>query len=169
MIAATMIGVLVLLLAYFVLRCQNLQREANKHRNLARASDAQGRYAMQTLVAASSELEKIFQSRLEAARKKGVMASFEADILTFLLSHVQHVVLHCCEKRCTVKEALQKGLAKSNGLTLKDLSDYIAKQPSDIRVAWSRNTPDGFLNACQRLSLHKLNVQAADAELADVS
>lgn len=161
MIAFGIISVLVLLLIYFVLRAQNFQRQLALSNHNVRSSTKRANYAYNNLVMISNELQQVFMARLESNHKRGMIGSGDYQILSALFSCFSTIVMECCEKEATVEEALNKVLMKLD-FEMEDLKNCIKEQPSDIRVAWSKNTVDGFIAACNKISQGALSVQASD-------
>lgn len=156
----SIIGFLVLALIYFVVRNQSLQREINQYKHSLKATDSQVRYATTTLASVSGELQKTFLSRLEANHKRGIVTGDDYHVLSFILNHVDFVIMQCLEHKRTVEEAINKALDSSD-LSITQVNQYIAQQPSEIRVPWCKNSVNSFITACNNLSVGKLTTQAA--------
>ncbi|WP_026376517.1 hypothetical protein [Aestuariibacter salexigens] len=161
MAAVGIIGILVLVLIYFVVRSQSLQKQVMQYRNELKRSSSDAKFAMSTLVLLSGELQRVYVDNLQAAQKHGLLSQDDFNKSQFILNHIEYVVLQCCEHRATIEEALTKALERSE-YTMKDINQYIAKQPSEIRVPWCKNTLGGFITACQRLSAGKV-IKKAEA------
>ena len=161
MVAFGVIGFLTLFLIYLVVRNQSLQRELNQYKHSLKTSDSQAKYTLNTLVSVSSELQKTFVSRIESAQKRGLLSGEDYTSSSFILNHVDYVIMQCCEYKSTVEEAINKALEPSD-LSITEINQFIAKQPSEIRVPWCKNTVNGFVTACNNISIGKLNIQSAD-------
>jgi len=156
MVALTIVGILVLILIFFVLRSQSLQRELALTRSTARVNAKKVNYAFTNLVTLTNELQSIYVGRVETAHSKGVMGGNDYKVVKAIVSHYSQIVMDCCEKGATVEEALKKSL-KMSEVSLEDIKNYIKEQPNDVRMSWVKNTPDGFTNACSTLSQGMLN------------
>jgi hypothetical protein len=62
--------------------------------------------------------------------------------------------MNCCEKQATVEESISNAL-KDYDLDMTVVQQFVAHQSVEIRVAWSKNTLDGFLAACNNLLMEK--------------
>ncbi len=160
----SLFGLLLIALIYFVLRAQTFQRELILARSSARANAKKVNVAFTNLVMISTELQNVFSQRLEAANSKGLLKSEHYKAAHTLIKHFSQVVMDCCEKGNTVEEALTRGL-KNEAVSLSDIKNFIKEQSSDIRVAWAKNTPDGFITACNNLSQSTLSVDKTDQKL----
>ena len=106
----------------------------------------------------SGQLQKTYQARLEALQKHALIGGENADRATFVLSHVEFVIMRCCEHSDTIEEALGKALESSN-YNMEQINEFIAAQPSEVRVPWCKNTIGGFIAACHNLTSEKLRLQ----------
>ncbi len=157
----SIIGLLVIALIYFVLRAQNYQRELILARSTAKSNANRAKVAFTNMVMTTTELQNVFSQRLEAAHSKGLLKNEDYKAANTLIKHFSQIVMDCCEKGRTVEEALTRGL-KNEAVSLSDIKNFIKEQPSDVRVAWSKNTPDGFITACNSLSQSTLSVDKTD-------
>jgi len=162
-ISFSIIGFLVLVLIYFVVRNQSLQREINQYKHSLKSSDSHAKLATHTLSSVSGELQKTFLSRLEANHKRGIISGDDYKVLGFILNHVDFVIMQCLEQKRTVEESVNKAL-ESSELEITDVNQFIAKQPSEIRVPWCKNSVNSFVTACNNLSVGQLKTAAPKAE-----
>ena len=147
-IAAGVIGLLVLLLIYFVLRAQTLQRELALSRSTAKQSSSQANYAYRNLIMVSESLEKVLAVRIENAQQRRLISQQQYAVLSTLLQHFSAIIMFCCEKGATLEEALNHEL-RSEDIGLEDIKNIMKEMPSSIRLAWSKNSAEGFIAACQ--------------------
>lgn len=155
--AFSVIGILVLALIFLVLRSQNMQKELALTRNTVKSNSKKITYAFHNLVLMSKELQKVYATRVDSAHKKGLLSGAEHGILSLIMHNFSQIVMDCCEKGDTVEEALSKAL-KDGDITMEHVRELIKEKPSEIRVAWCKNTVDGFMAACQGLSQSALKI-----------
>lgn len=158
MISFGVIGFLILILIYFVVRQQSMQAELNKLRIQMKSLDSQSKFSLSALVMVSGQMQKIYQVRLDNLQKHALMSNDDHRLASFIISQVEFVIMQCCEKRATVEEALHKGLA-STDLDMETINKYIAKQPSEIRIPWCKNTVGGFVAACHNLTSERVKAK----------
>lgn len=151
MIAFAVIGALALTLIYFVLRYQNAQRELILMRSTAKLSAQKAHSAFVNLMALSTAQQKALIETLESANSKGLLKQEPYNNLKVLFSLYAEVILTCSEKGTTVEEAL-KVLLKKYDHDIANLKLIISKYPSNIRMSWSKNTPEGFIIACNEIA-----------------
>jgi len=148
LVAFGIIGLLTLFLIYFVLRIQNLQRELALTRHSVKQSNSKVNYAYHNLVLVTDALEKAYISRIESAFKSKLIEQNQYNALHALMRNFSTVVMLCNEKGATLEEALKKALA-SESTSFEDVIEVVKALPSNVRMAWSKNTADGFINFCQ--------------------
>lgn len=149
--AFSVIGLLVLFLIYFVLHAQNLQRELTLTRTSAKQNGNKATYAYKNLVLVTDALEKTYTSRIESAFKSRLISQQQYSATLPLMHNFSTIVMACCEKGATLEEALNIAL-KNAEVSQSDVRDVIKTLPSNIRMAWSKNTADGFIAACQLMT-----------------
>ncbi|WP_414829193.1 hypothetical protein [Alteromonas sp. H39] len=147
----SIIAVLVIMLIFFVLRGQNMQRELALTRQTAKTNAKKVNYAYTSLVVVTNNLQQIFVSRVEKAHQRALISEDQYGVLAILANQYSRVVMDCCEKEATVEEALIKSLKKTP-LTIEEVKDIVKEFPSEVRMAWSKNTPDGFTAAMNHIS-----------------
>ncbi|NMH59793.1 hypothetical protein [Alteromonas ponticola] len=157
----SIIGILVIGLIYFVLRVQTCQRELVLVRSTARMNAKKANVAFTNLVMLSTELQKVFTQRLEAANSKGLVVGDDFKAAKAVIKHFSDVVMDCCEKGSTVEEALTRRLNNS-GVSMNEVKNFIKERPNDVRMSWSKNTPDGFITACNLFSQSALTIDKTD-------
>ncbi|GGW85254.1 hypothetical protein [Alteromonas halophila] len=147
MIAFSIIGVLSLVLIYFVLRFQNAQRELILTRTNARVSAKRATNAYRYIMALASEQQHELLSKLESANTSGLIKTTDYQRLQVLFSHFSTIVMFCSEKDATVEEAINSALKKEE-INLLDVREVIKNMPNDVRMSWSRNSCESFIAAC---------------------
>lgn len=150
MISFLVIGFLVLLLAYFVMRSQNLQKKLNLQNNSLKSTENHNKYVSGGVKIVAGELQRHYVNQLEMARKSALINQQDGEILAFILGHFEFVVMHCCEQQATVEEAILKALEPSS-YSMEQIRQFISDQPSEVRMPWCKNTIGGFVGACARL------------------
>lgn len=151
MVAFGVIAFLVLILAYFVVRNQSLQKELSLTKHSLRSVDNQSKYTLNALVVLSGQLQNMYLSRLNSLQKHALISQADFDIANFILSNAEFVIMQCCEHRATVEEAVGKCLEKSD-MDMEKINKFIARHPSEVRVPWCKNTVGGFVAACFNLT-----------------
>lgn len=162
MISAGIIAILFMILIYFVVRGQGLQREIKLANNASKSSGRKVKQTQKQLVFMAHELQQIFLSRLESVNKRGLLKQDDYQIAFFILNRFEFIVMNCAEHGNTVEEAVNKSL-QNQAIKLEQINEFIKEQPSEIRVAWCQNKLDGFVAACRGISTASLNTKAADA------
>ena len=84
-------------------------------------------------------------------------------VIIFILENFQFIIVQCCQHNETVEVAVRKAL-KGQALTIEFVSQFIARQPSEVRVPWCKNTVDGFIAACRNLVADKVKTQAEEVD-----
>ena len=162
----SIIALLVIMLVFFVLRSQNMQRELALTRHSAKTNAKKVNYAYTSLVVVTNNLQQIFVSRVEKAHQRALISEDQYGTLSILAGQYSRVVMDCCEKEATVEEALKKSLKKS-AVTIEEVKGIVKEFPSDVRMAWAKNTPDGFTAAMNHISQYingKQKKSATDQE-----
>lgn len=160
MVAFGVIGFLVLILIYFVLKAQGLQAELNQIKNALRSIDAQSKFSLNALVMLSSQMQRSYLAKLNNLQKHALINNEDFEIANFILNQVELVIMQCCEHKSTVEEAINKAL-KNSTYTIEQINQFIAKQPSETRVSWCKNTVGGFISACHNLTSDKVSRKPA--------
>ena len=117
----SIIALLVIMLIFFVLRGQNMQRELALTRQSAKTNAKKVNYAYTSLVVVTNNLQQIFVSRVEKAHQRALISEDQYGILSILASQYSRVVMDCCEKEATVEEALKKSLKKT-AVTIEEVN-----------------------------------------------
>lgn len=164
MVAFGVIGFLVMGLIYFVVRNQSLQKEVKQLRHTVKSVDSQSKFSLSALLMLSGQIQKTYQGRLESLQKHALISNDDYELAGYILSQVEFVIMQCCEHRATVEEAINKGLDRSN-YNIEQINQFIAKQPSEIRVPWCKNSIGGFISACHNLTSERLKLKAKNSDL----
>ena len=151
-VAFAVMGVLLLFSVYLVLRMQNLQRELALTRTSAKQSNSKVSHAYRNLVLVTEALEKNLSTRTENAFKRRLINAQQHAAFMVLMSNFSTIVMACCEKGASLEEALNQVL-KNEELSLTDLQEVLKEMPSNVRMAWSKNSADGFIAACQLITI----------------
>ncbi|MCW8091194.1 hypothetical protein [Alteromonas sp. ASW11-130] len=157
----SIMGVLVIALIYFVLRAQTYQRELSLVRSTAKSNAKKVNIAYTNLVMLTNELQSVFTQRLEVANSKGLLTGGNFTAAKVVIKNFSNVIMDCCEKGNTVEEAITRRL-KNDSVSLIDVKNFIKEQPNDVRMSWSKNTPEGFITACNNFSQTALTVDKTD-------
>ncbi len=164
----SIIAILVIMLIFFVLRGQTMQRELALTRQTAKSNAKKVNYAYTSLVVVTNNLQQIFVSRVEKAHQRGLISEDQYGVLSILANQYSRIVMDCCEKDATVEEALKKSLSKT-AVSMEDVKEVVKVFPSEVRLAWSKNTPDGLTAAMNNISQYingkqKKSTQDQEAE-----
>ena len=152
MVAFSVIGILVLILIYFVMRTQTLQREVAMTKNSVKASAQKMQDTQRGLAQVLSHLQGVYEERLERGHKSGIVSSESLPVLRFIMQHFAVIAQRCFEQGETVEEALTAALNQQEEVTIEAIRDLIKQQPAQVRMAWVKNTPGGFMVACDSLT-----------------
>lgn len=150
MIIFGVIGCLVIALIFFVMRVQSAQVELNKTKAELKGLQKQTRFSLGSIMLMSKQLTHTYRTKLDAMRRHGALHGDDLTVVQFIVENVEYVVMQCCEKHATVEEALKESL-EGFSLDMAAIQKYIARQPVEVRVPWSKNTLDGYLAACHNL------------------
>ncbi|QPG05705.1 hypothetical protein IT774_16875 [Salinimonas marina] len=152
MLAAGIIGILVLLLIYFALRIQTLQQEVTSLRSSTKSQTIRANQALSGLGEIVLRLQQVYAKNIETAAAKGLISGQQQSVLRFLTTRFTDIVMDCWQHSNTTEEAVNRQLNNHNELTMEDLRAFLQQQPSQVRMAWAKNTPEGFISACETLS-----------------
>ena len=151
MIAFSIIGILSLVLIYFVLRSQNAQRELILARSSARTSTKRVNQAFKHIMVLANEQQKEMLIKLQAAHSKGLIKTGDFQRLEVLFAQFTTIVMLCSEKGASVEAALKATLKKEE-INLQDVREVVKNMPTEVRMNWSKNTCEGFVNACAAMT-----------------
>lgn len=163
MIEFSVIGVLVLILIFFVVQSQSAQRELKQVQSAYKSLQSQNKYSLGIVMAMATQLQNTFQAQLASQHSSGLINQKDYDIAHFVLENFQFVVVQCCQYNETVEVAVKKAL-KGQNLTIEEISHFVARQPTEIKVPWCKNTIEGFVIACRNLVAGRGKVNAPRAD-----
>lgn len=159
MIEFGVIALLILALIFMVMNGKSTQRELKQIKRAHKLLQSQNKYSLGIVMAMSSQLQYVFQTKLATLNSHGLIKRQDYDIAHFVLENFQFIIVQCCQHNETVEVAVRKAL-KGQALTMEFVSQFIARQPSEVRVPWCKNTVDGFIAACANLVSDKVKTQA---------
>ena len=159
MFAFGVIGFLILVLAFVITRNQGMQIEFKQIKHAHKLLQSQNKYSLGIVMIISTQLQYAFQTKLAALNSHGLIHSQDYDIANFILENFQFIIVECCQHNETVEVAVNKAL-KGQELTIENISQFIARQPTEIRVPWCKNSVDGFVAACRSLVADNVKTQA---------
>lgn len=166
MVEFGVIGFLILVIVFIVTRNQGIQRELKQLQYAHKTLQSQNKYSLGVLMATSTQLQHFFQTKLAALKSHGLINHQDYDMAHFVLENFQFIILQCSQYNETVEVAVRKAL-KGQNFTIEDVSKFIARQPSDVRVPWCKNTVEGFVAACRNLVAEKVKTQTEDSPEAE--
>ena len=166
MLVIGIIGALVLVLVYFAVHAQSLQKEKNQLKHRLKSNDASYKFTHGALLLLATELQNTCLAKLHSANKHAVIGADDFKIATFVVSNMEFVVAQCCERKATVEEAIKKAL-KANHMDYESLSQFIAKQPKEVTLPWCKNNLSGFIMACQNISQVNIATKTSSAEVSE--
>lgn len=150
MIILALISIWVLTVIFFILRCQNTQRELSQTKFALKTLQNQTKFSLGSNALMAKQLQHSYKLKLEGLRRHGLLHGDDLLVIQFLVDNVGFVVAQCCEHSATIEEALNQAI-EGGSLDLEKLQQFIAKQSSDVRVPWTKNTLEGYLAACNNL------------------
>lgn len=145
------IAFMVLLVIYFFVRSQSVEKELKVQKNQLKLSEGQAKSALVATATIVSELQKILLSRIDAAKRRNLIGGQQYEATKTLYEHMDRMVMLCCEKGSTVAEAADKVFA-STSPNIEEIKAFISDRPSDVRMQWSRNTANSFISACVKIA-----------------
>ena len=152
LISLAVIGFMLLLVIYFFVRAQSIEKELNRYKHQAKVLGVQAKNSLMTVDALAVELQKMLTDRLEAARRRQLIGGEHHDAIRALFNQIERVVMYCSENNASVADALEVCL-KSQSPGLQEIKLYISKQPNEIKLPWSRNTVNSFLTTCINIAM----------------
>jgi hypothetical protein len=155
------IGFLILVLVFVVTRNQNAQSELKKSQHAHKLLLTQNKYSLGIVMTLSSVLQNTFQVKLAALKNHGLINQQDYDMANFILDNFQFVLVQCCQHNETVEVAVRKAL-KGQDFSIEEVGQFIARQPSEVRVPWCKNTVEGFVAACRNFVADKGSVKPAE-------
>ncbi|NCP63482.1 MAG: hypothetical protein GW763_01650 [Paraglaciecola sp.] len=163
MLVFGIIGILVLVLIFLVLRLQNANREVQKLKFSLRSLQNQTRYTLGALLTMSKQLQYNYKLKLDGLRHHGLLHGDDLLAAQFLIDNFVVVVTQCCERNASVEEALKKAL-EGSPFSMARIQQFVASQAVEVRVPWSKNNLEGFMSACNNMVSGKLKTQSSAEE-----
>jgi hypothetical protein len=142
MIGFGVIGFLILVLVFVITRNQGIQREFIQVQHTYKLLQSQNKYSLGIVMTMSTQLQYTFQTKLADLKRHGFITVQDHDIID----------------NETVEIAVRKAL-KGQELTIGDVSQFIARQPTEVKVPWCKNTVEGFISACRNLVADKFKTE----------
>ncbi|MBU3023869.1 hypothetical protein [Aestuariibacter sp. A3R04] len=152
MVAFGVIGILVILLIFFVFKIQTLHNQINQNKLLARQNANKANSAYVNLSTTAKALQTIFVQRLESASSKGLISGNDEEVLAFILRTSSKIIFESSEKKRTIEEGLTSALRDNQDMSIEKIQTFIQGQPDDIRMCWIKNTPEGFISAIDHIT-----------------
>ena len=162
MLAFSIIAVLVLILIFFVLKVQSLQKLVNSNKHLAKQNASKANSAFVTLSTTAKSLQQIFIERVESASSKGLISGKKYDVLILIVSSSAKIIFDNCEKGHSIEEGLNIAL-RDTELSMEDIKSFMQEQPNAVRISWVKNTADGFIKACDLMTSGLLAPRASSS------
>ena len=163
MLAFSIIAVLVLFMIFFVLKIQTLQKEISASRGIARQNADKANTAFNLLSTTSKTLQKTFSERVEQANKKGLISGKNYEVMMTITGAAGKIIFDTFEKGFSIEEAIKVVLRESE-ISMDDVKSLIQEQPNDVRVSWVQNRPDGFIKACDIMTLSLMAPRASGSQ-----
>ena len=151
MFAFGVIAVLTLLLIYFVIKNQQANAEIRELKTLARRTNRQLAVVSGSTNMLTAGMQVTLQKRLQAAHKRGFVSENDAKVLNHIFIEFENVIKACFQKGQTVEEALKELLAGEE-VSLEDVKEVVKKYPKEVRLAWTKNTAEGFILSMTKMS-----------------
>jgi hypothetical protein len=158
MIGFGVIGFLILVLVFVITRNQGIQREFIQVQHTYKLLQSQNKYSLGIVMTMSTQLQYTFQTKLADLKRHGLINVQDHDIIDFILDNFQFIIVQCMQHNETVEIAVRKAL-KGQELTIGDVSQFIARQPTEVKVPWCKNTVEGFISACRNLVADKFKTE----------
>jgi hypothetical protein len=158
MIEFGVISFLILVLVFVITRNQGIQREFKKVQHTHKVLQSQNKYSLGIVMTMSTQLQHAFQTKLAALKSHGLINTQDFDIANFILENFQFIIVQCTQHNETVEVAVREAL-KGQEITIENISQFIARQPTEIRVPWCKNSVEGFVSACRNLVADKVKTE----------
>lgn len=156
-------AVLFLLLIFLGVKNQNLQKQLLLNQNTLKSTTRRVNDANSSMVLLSQQIQGFLAERLDASHKRGLLSPKHYEVLRPMFEKISAVAVYCMEKGMSVEEALNAALQDAE-VTLEQIREVIKVQPSDTRMAWTKNTLNGFILACKGLSQPPIKTESDTAE-----
>ena len=154
---------LILLLIFLGLKLQNLQKQLVLSQSSLKSTARRMSDANSSMVTLSKQIQGFLTERLDASQKRGLVSAKTYEVIQPMFDKISTIALYCMEKGMSVEEALTAVLQGSE-VSLEEIKEVIKVQHSDVRMAWSKNTLDGFILACKGLSFPPTKTESSTSE-----
>lgn len=158
MVLFGIISLMALVIIFVVTQNQGIQREFKKVQRAHKLLQSHNKYSLGIVMSMSSQLQYSHQTKLSELKIHGLISQQDHKIVNFILENFQFIIVQCCQYNETVEVAVRKAL-KGQEVTIENISQFIARQPSEVRVPWCKNSVDGFIAACRNLVSNKAKTQ----------
>lgn len=141
----------VLLLILLGLKIQGLQKQLRLNQGTLKVNTRRMNEVNSSLVVLSQQLQTFLLERLESSHKRKLVDPNTYKTLLPLFENIDTISNLYALKGMTIEEILKTVLQDTEG-PLEEVREIIKLQPSNVRLAWSKNTLDGLLSACTSIS-----------------
>ncbi|XOV80082.1 MAG: hypothetical protein ACFHVJ_03790 [Aestuariibacter sp.] len=141
----------VLLLVYFVVKNQAMQRELREFKYQARSAQKTARFTLTTIDSLAQQVQKILLAQLDSAHKRGLVKGDDHAKIKAIFNGFESVIMSCCEHGSTVDEAINRAL-KSSEFDADAIKQFISGMPSEVRLAWVKNQVGSYVVACTNIN-----------------
>ncbi len=152
LVSLAVIGFMLLLVIYFFVRSQGIEKELKRYKHQSKAAGVQAKNALVTVDALAIELQKMLSERLESARRRQLIAGEQHDAVKALYAHIEKVVMHATEHNASVADSLEAAF-KNKSPGLQEIKLFISKQPNEVKLPWSRNNLSSFITTCVNIAV----------------
>lgn len=152
-IALSVIGFLILILIYFFVRAQAIERELKQTMHQAKIAGSQAKQALMSVDVLALEIQKSLLEKLDAAQKRKLIDGDNYNCAKALFSKFERVVMLCSEFGMSVSEATKKSFTNSDP-DFDKICEYVGSLPNEVKLPWSRNDINSFVNACSNIIKH---------------
>ena len=149
------ISFLILALVFVITRNQGIQIEFKQVQHSYKVLQSQNKYSLGIVMTMSTQLQHSFQTKLANLKSHGLINAQDFDIVSFILDNFQFVIVQCTQHNETVEVAVHKAL-KGQEMTIESITQFIARQPTEIRIPWCKNSVEGYISACRNLVTQKV-------------
>lgn len=155
-------GCALLLIVFLFYRSETLRRNYKALRMKYTSTDKNNKYLAQQMMMLAEEIQYSYLVQLDGAEKRGIIDSAKAKKVKALV-HCIGSVIEGVLKSYTVQQCLT-GALPEHGFSLEEIQKMISEEESHIRMAWTKNSLDGYMKLCREL-MAKAQGQAAKAQV----
>jgi hypothetical protein len=144
------IGAFALLLIIFLFfRCESISRQYKSLRIQFTSTDKSNKYLVKQMAMMAEEIQYNYLIQLDGAEKRGIVDAGVARKIKALVHCISGVV-EADLKGETMQQALTSKLP-AHEITMEEIQKMIMEQEGPVRMAWSKNTLDGYMRLCREL------------------